>query len=127
MRKRIYIGQTFTYEIACDNNHNDFDVTNVTITDTLPVELDFVSETVDGVPNTGVYDHAKHTVTWYIGTVSAGQAGPLIELVLRVNENAILDSTIHHYCTIESDQAPATTVEGRGPDRPHTRRPWNLN
>jgi len=112
----VYIGQTFTYEITCDNTDNAFDVTGVLIVDDLPVELDFVSETVDSVLGTGVYDPSMHTVTWNIGTIPAGQPGPFIELVVRVNQNATPGTTIYNYCTIESDQTPPTTVEGKDPD-----------
>ena len=111
----INIGQTFTYEIK-DSNSNPYDVTGVTIVDNLPAELDFVSETVGGIPSTGVYDPVARSVTWNIGTIPAGQAGPLIELVVMVNQNAIPGTTIYNYCTIESDQTPPTTVEGEDPD-----------
>ncbi len=119
----IYVGQTFTYEITCDNNDNPFDVTGVTIVDDLPVELDFVSETVDGVPGTGIYDAPTHTVTWDIGTIPAGQPGPLVELVVLVNQNATPNTTIYNYCTIESDETPPTTVIGDDPDNPDPEQP----
>jgi len=114
----VYIGQTFTYQITCDNYGNTSDITGVTMVDNLPVELDFVSETVGGFPGTGTYDFATHTVTWDIGTIPTGQAGPLVELVVRTNQNAIPNTTIYNYCTIESDQTPPTTVIGDDPDNP---------
>ena len=112
----VYIGQTFTYEITCDNQDNVFDVTGVTMVDDLPPELDFVSETVGGVPGTGMYDSPTHTVTWDIGTIPAGQPGTFIELVVRVNQNAIPGNTIYNYCRIESDQTGPTTEPGKDPD-----------
>jgi len=115
----IYVGQEFTYEITSDNTANAFDVTGVTIVDNMPPELDFVSESVGGVPGTGVFDAPSHTVTWDIGTIPAGQAGPLVELVVEVNESAIPNTTIYNYCTIESDQTPPTTVIGDDPDDPN--------
>ena len=77
----VHIGQTSTYEITYDNLDNAFDVTNVTVVDTLPAELDYVSSTP-----AGVYDSVAHTVTWDIGTLPAGDPGGLIELVVRVNQ-----------------------------------------
>jgi uncharacterized repeat protein (TIGR01451 family) len=112
----IYIGQTFTYEITCENTDSLFDKTGVTIVDDLPMELDFVSESVDGVSGTGIYDSPSHTVTWYIGTIPAGLAGPLVELTVKVNQNAIPGSTIYNYCTIMSDQGDTSTVIGEDPD-----------
>jgi len=115
----VYIGQTFTYEITCDNKENAFDVTNATVVDTLPPELDYVSSAIDGVPQpASVYDPGTHTVTWHIGTIAAGGEGPLIELVVKVNKNATPASTIYNYCTIDSDQTPPTTVIGGDPDDP---------
>jgi len=110
----IYIGQTFTYEITCDNTLNpDLDATGVTILDFLPLELDFVSAT-----HGGIYDLATHAVLWDIGIIPAGGTGPLIELVVKVNQNAIGGSTIYNYCTIEGNQIPPTTVIGEDPDAP---------
>ncbi len=119
----VYIGQTFTYEITYDNKDNAFGVANVTAVDTLPAGLDFVSEALNGVPGTGVYDPVEHTVTWDIGTLPAYDPGGLIELVVRVNQNAVGETTIYNYCTIESDQTPPTTVEGTDPDNPEPGEP----
>jgi uncharacterized repeat protein (TIGR01451 family) len=114
----VYIGQTFTYEITFENTDTLHDMTGVTVVDDLPVELDFVSETVGGVPGTGMYDAVVHTVTWDIGTIPAGQAGPLIELVVKVNQNATPDSTIYNWATIDSDEWPPHTEPGMDPDNP---------
>ncbi|MEW5797315.1 MAG: T9SS type A sorting domain-containing protein, partial [Candidatus Zixiibacteriota bacterium] len=114
----VPIGQNFTYRINFDNFDNAFDVTGVTVRDTMPAELDFVSETVGGVPGTGVFDPVSNTVTWEIGTILAGQAGPLIELVVRINSNAVPGTTITNFATIDSDQTPPTTETGDDPDDP---------
>jgi Domain of unknown function DUF11 len=91
----VYIGSTFAYEITCDNLRNLIDpAEDVMITDELPVELDFVSATQGGVYV------PPHTVSWDIGTIPAGGTGPLIELVVKVNQNAVPGSTIMNYCTV---------------------------
>ena len=100
----VYIGSTFTYEITYQNT-NPYDVTNVTILDTLPPELDFISAT-----NGGIYNPVTHTVLWNVGTVPAGASGPTIDLVVKVNQNATPGSTINNYVTIDGDQIPPTTV-----------------
>ena len=102
---QVYIGSTFTYDITCDNLNNNFDVTNVKIIDTLPVELDFVSAT-----HGGIYDPITHTVLWDIGTIPAGGTGPQIDLVVKVNNNAIPGSIVYNYAHIEADQVPPTDV-----------------
>jgi len=109
----VHIGDNFTYELTYENV-NPYDVTNVAILDTLPVELDFVSAT-----HGGVYDPVGHTVLWDIGTVAAGEAGPTIELVVTVNQNAVPGSTIYNYATITADEVPPTTViDDEGSDDP---------
>ena len=114
----VYIGSTFTYEITCDNLRNPDDpAEDVMITDDLPLELDFVSATQGGV-----YDPGTHTVSWDIGTIPAGGTVPLIELVVKVNQNATPGSTVMNYCTVTytiCDEPGETTVEddegGAGP------------
>ncbi|MHC4462861.1 MAG: post-COAP-1 domain-containing protein [Planctomycetota bacterium] len=116
----VYIGSTFTYEITCDNELDpNYDAENVTITDELPPGIDFVSATQGGV-----YDPCTNIVFWDIGTIPAGGTGPLIELVVKVNLDAIPGSTIYNYCTIEAaiggQQLPPTTVvDDQGSDDPN--------
>ena len=104
----VYIGMTFTYEITFDSPA--FNLTNVTVTDNLPVELDFVSAS-DG----GVYDPVERTVTWDLGDISAGAPVPTLLLEVEVNENAQPDTTIYNYATIDGDQIPPTTVIDQDP------------
>jgi len=114
----VHVGQQFSYEITFDNADNAFDVTGVVAVDRLPAGLTFISETLDGVPGTGVYDPISHTVTWNIGTLVAGYAGSKIELVVQVSQTQSSGTTIYNYCEIESDQTPLTTVVGGDPDNP---------
>jgi uncharacterized repeat protein (TIGR01451 family) len=100
----VYIGSTFTYEITYENPH-PYDVHNVTIVDTLPSELDFVSAS-DG----GVYDPNTHTVTWDVGDLPAETPPTTLELVVKVNQTATPDSTIYNYATVTGDEVPSTTV-----------------
>ena len=109
--KGIYIGSTFTYEITFDSP--SFDLTNVEITDNVPVELDFVSATEGGV-----YDPATHTVVWDLGDISAGESVPTIYLVVKVNQNAVPGETIFNKCTINGDQIPPTTIIDDEDDEP---------
>ena len=114
----VYIGQTFPYQITFDNFDNTFEATGVMVRDDLPVELDFVSETKDGTPGTGVYESSNHTVTWDIGTIPAGQAGPVIELVVKINQNATPNTTIYNFANIWCNQTDTTTEPGYDPDNP---------
>lgn len=108
----IWVGQEFTYEIICDNVLNPtLDATGVFIRDDMPVELDYVSDTVDGVPGTGVYDPVTHTVLWDIGTIPAGGAGPLVKLVVHVNDDAVEGTTINNFANIWGDDIDTSTVD----------------
>jgi hypothetical protein len=110
----VSIGSKFTYNITFDSPSSD--LTGVIITDTLPVELDFVSAN-----ESGMYDSATHTVIWDIGAISAGDTIATFTLEVQVNSNATPGSTIHNYCTLDGDQIPPTTViEGEGDEEPGT-------
>ncbi len=112
----VSVGQEFTYQITFGNDGAS-PITGAVIVDTLPPELDFVAETLNGTPSTGVYDPVTHTVTWDIGTLPAGYTGE-IALVVRVNQKATGETVLYNYCTIKSDQTPPTTVIGGDPDNP---------
>ena len=98
-------GANINYDICYDNMRNAFDVHNVTINDTLPAETSFISAS-----GGGTYDPVTHTVTWNIGTLSAGAAEDCVQLVVRVDPATLPETTITNYCTIDSDETPPTTI-----------------
>ena len=94
-------GDTITYTISYTNG-NPTNVTNVTITDTLPSEVTYQS-------CTGGCSQSGNTVTWNIGTVTSGTSGS-VTLTVQVNAGTSPGTTITNYATIDSDQTPPTTV-----------------
>lgn len=100
-------GGTITYDICYDNN-NVFDATNVTIVDTLPVEVDFISAS-DG----GVYNPGTHTVTWTIGTLPAGTPTDCVQLVVQIKPGTPVGSVIDNSCQISAAEP------GTGPTTRH--------
>jgi hypothetical protein len=84
------------YRIEYDAN--GFADTNVVITDYLPVEVDYYSS-----DPCGLYDANTHTVTWYIGDMSASDSNTFW-LQVGVNHYARPGYAITNYCEIESDQ-----------------------
>ena len=97
-------GEIIDYDICYDNTQNTFDVNNVVITDTLPAEVSFVSAT-----GGGTYASGAHTVTWDIGTLSAGASQQCVQLKVQVDSGTALWTTITNSATIDSDETPPTT------------------
>ena len=96
----INSGDTITYTISYANG-NPSDVTNVTITDTMPAEVTFVSSTGGG-------SQSGNIVTWNIGTVTTGASGS-VTLTVQVNPSTPAGTLIVNYAKIDSDQTPSTT------------------
>jgi uncharacterized repeat protein (TIGR01451 family) len=65
------------YTLCFDNINNSTPVTGVTITDTLPSGVTFVSATNGGTFSNG-------TVTWNIGTLAAGAPQTCVTLTVHV-------------------------------------------
>jgi uncharacterized repeat protein (TIGR01451 family) len=103
-RERAARGQRITYKITFDNSANDYELTNVTIEDTLPPGLEFVSASEGSS-----YDPETRRVTWIVERVEAGATGGTVTVVARVSSNATKGETIANAVTIASDQTPPTT------------------
>jgi uncharacterized repeat protein (TIGR01451 family) len=99
--------EPITYEIAFDNNDNDFAVTNISIVDLLPEEVTFV-EARDGKLS-GSYNAAEHTYTWLCPFLRPGEAF-LLELVARVNPDTAPGRLFTNTAIIESNETPPSTA-----------------
>jgi uncharacterized repeat protein (TIGR01451 family) len=99
----VYTGDNINYGICYDNSLNTFDVHNVTIIDTVPENVSFVSAS-----GGGTYNSVTHTVTWNIGTVTAGAPEACVTLVVRVNAGAE-NTTLTNCGRIDSDETGPTT------------------
>ncbi len=78
------VGDTVTYTIAVKNN-GTVDVTGVTVTDTLPAEVDFVSVDPPG-------SHSAGVITANIGTLTGGQVVSF-NVVVTVNSVGAIANT----------------------------------
>jgi uncharacterized repeat protein (TIGR01451 family) len=95
-------GLDLTYDICFDNELNENDVNNVTLSDVLPAETNFVSASDGGtVGETG-------TVEWSLGTIAAGTTQQCVQLTVEVLAEP--ESTITNTVTIDSDDTAATTT-----------------
>ena len=118
-------GDTITYTICYDNLLNQYAVHNVTIVDTLPANVSFVSAT-----GGGTYVPAMHTVTWNIGTIPEGSSGACVTLTVSVNAGA--ENTLTNCAVIDGDEVgPTQSCEetdmsalDQHPRQPHTQNPY---
>jgi len=104
--KTVSAGDTYTYSISFDNN-NDFTVTDVFITDTLPKEISFISADDDGV--NGHYDPDTHSYVWSYQVLPPGSSTHL-EITVKVDDEIKTDVIITNKVTINSNQTAPTTT-----------------
>ncbi|MGE3488948.1 MAG: MBG domain-containing protein [Vicinamibacterales bacterium] len=90
-------GATLTYTIGYENTGNAT-ANSVAITDLVPANTTFVSADNGGVNTAG-------TVTWSIASINAGATGS-VTLVVTVNENTPLGTTISNSATIAGPGVP---------------------
>jgi uncharacterized repeat protein (TIGR01451 family) len=96
-----------TYDLCFDNTANTYAVNNVTVVDTLPTEMDFVSAT-----DSGAYDSGNHEVTWNIGTLAAGATEQCVSVSVQVNASASPGTAITNQSNVDSDETgPAYAIE----------------
>ena len=96
---------------------------NVTITDPLPAEVDFVSAS-----NGGLYDAATRIVTWKLGNVAGGGSGS-VTLTVRLKSPLTGVTSMTNTATIKDDAATRTMrptssrLAQPGPERHQDQRP----
>ena len=101
-------GDTIIYDICFDNINNDYPVNNISIVDTLPKEVSFI--TADGDGTFGQYDSITHTYKWSYSSLPPGFAGDCLTLMVQVKEGTAPDKIITNFVTIDSDETGPTTV-----------------
>jgi len=105
---RVVIGDEVTYSITFDDG--GYNLSEVSVVDELPAQLEFVRATGDGVY--GRYDAATHRYIWQNPPMTAG-ATTRLDLVGRVRSDTLPDQIITNSVTIDSDKTPATTISAR--------------
>ncbi len=104
----VALGATVDYQV-CYQKTGDDPANNVSIVDTLPSELDFVSAS-----GSGVYDSAPGTITWSVPTAPANMPAPVcFDLTVTVNGTAPSGGEIVNPATIDSDETPLTRIQER--------------
>jgi len=101
-------GERFIYQICFDSGENDFE--DVSIVDVLPESLSFVNDEVNNTKFIGNYDSKAHT---YTGSIKSLEPGSTIclELLVEVNPDTPLGTTITNSVTINSSETPAAITD----------------
>jgi uncharacterized repeat protein (TIGR01451 family) len=112
--------EVVVYGIRFDND-NDSVIANVSVVDTLPKELSFVTADGDGV--FGQYDAKSHTYTWSYPTL-APRSSTYLELTAQVKQGLSPSTPIANLVTADSDEtspvtATADVVVGESPLQVH--------
>ena len=104
---QVNTGDIITYTIEFDNKDNDFPVTNVIVEDDLPKDVTFIS--AENGKGSGKYDDKLHKYTWTFDSLKSGEVVQL-ELVVSVNPDLPLGTTITNIVTIDSDETPQSST-----------------
>ncbi len=92
--------------LICFENNSNSTLTDITVVDTLPPEV----EVVKAIPQ-GQYDPKGHTYTWSYPSLEANAKSPTcVELVVRVNKNVPPATTISNSVTITSHETESATT-----------------
>ncbi|MXV53266.1 DUF11 domain-containing protein [Pedobacter sp. HMF7647] len=90
--EKIYIGDQFEYQLTVTNNGPD-DARNVTITDVLPLQVDYIP--LPTSPRQVNYDPATRTLIWILGTLGSGESTSAgITVQARLQGTAMNTATI---------------------------------
>jgi fimbrial isopeptide formation D2 family protein/uncharacterized repeat protein (TIGR01451 family) len=103
---KIGADELLTYNIHFDSNEGTYPFTGVTIVDTLPDEVTFVS--ADGDGTIGLYDDENHTFIWSYTTVQPGTIHDL-KLKVKVKDDVSIGTTIINTVTLSCNEAPTTS------------------
>ncbi len=106
-RAQVEVGVPLTYLISFTNPAGNQAATQVSVVDTLPREVRFLS--ADGDRDFGAYDPNTHTYTWHYSSLEPGREYQL-KLVVSVREGTEAGTVIRNSAYITSQQTPQTTT-----------------
>jgi len=104
-RPSVDAGATLTYAIYFSNPAANKTVTDISLVDTLPRELSFVS--ADGDRDLGSYDPNTHTYTWHYASLGSGLEQTL-NITVRVNDVVAQETVISNSVAITARQTLTT-------------------
>jgi uncharacterized repeat protein (TIGR01451 family) len=93
----VTVGQTLTYTITVQNN-GPANATDVTVVDTLPNSVDFISAN----PSSGTCTQQSRKVTCHLGALAAGSSGTLSNPTITIQVRPTKVGTITNSATVTS-------------------------
>lgn len=109
--KWIEPGQSFTYKICFDNRNNDFELTGISLSDTLPSEVTFLSADVNNKNFIGYYDLQSHTYIGSLESLEPKDEEVCLELEVNVNQDTPLNTIISNSVIIDSNETLPTIAD----------------
>ena len=104
----VSVGDTIVYNICFGSTDKSYNLTNISITDTLPEEVSFVTADGDGV--FGQYDLNTRTYTWSIFSLAPGFQGDCLKLMVQVEPDTTPGTIITNSAIIDSNETRPTTA-----------------
>jgi len=109
--KRIEPGNSFTYKICFDNSNNDFGLTGIFLSDTLPSEVTFLSYVVNNKNFIGYHDPKNNTYTGTLKSLDPKDEEVCLELEVKVNKDTPLNTIISNSVIIDSNETQPATAD----------------
>lgn len=107
-------GDTLRYDLFVENHSSAATATEVTVVDTLPEHLEFVSASDDGV-----YDADARTVTWTLGDLAPG-SGRVVQVHVTVAATTPAGSTIVNGASVATAEGCVVADDCSAEDVDHT-------
>ncbi len=101
-RPCVEAGEDITYELCYRNPSKDTTVTHISLVDTLPEEMGFI--TADGDGDFGFYDPNTHSYTWFCPPLAPTEE-VCLNLVAQVKARTEPNTVISNVAVIQSRQA----------------------
>jgi hypothetical protein len=102
--KWIEPGKSFTYKICFDNSDNDFELTGISLRDTLPGEVTFLSANVNNKNFIGYYDLKSRTYIGSLKSLEPNDEEVCLELEVNVSQDTPLNTIISNSVIIDSNE-----------------------
>jgi uncharacterized repeat protein (TIGR01451 family)/fimbrial isopeptide formation D2 family protein len=109
--KWIEPGKSFTYKICFDISNNDFEVTGVSLRDTLPSEVTFLSANINNKNFIGYYDLKSRTYIGSLKSLEPNDEEVCLELEVNVSQDTPLNTIISNSVIIDSNETLPTIAD----------------